>query len=213
MDGVSSSYDAILYELRTQGLLLKGREQDCGLGSDSNLQQRLDPGDYRYRYATASLARIVAVFASVGEIWDCGKERVECGCWKKKESHDFEIDCLRQYELGLRSKSPGPTRISTTQISISGATEDDLRILENPEILETKHNLPVLDEEIVSMAQAMDRELESLPIYLQLRWVIRIMQLEELLKKLTSLNNWLFGVLPTLEMSLVLQIPPNAPQS
>jgi len=68
MNDVGSNYDAILHELRTQGLLLKGWEQAWGFGSDPNHQQRLDPGDYRYRYATATFARIVAVFASVEKL-------------------------------------------------------------------------------------------------------------------------------------------------
>jgi len=68
MNDVGSTYDAILHELRTQGLRLKRWEQSWGFGSDSNHQQGLDPGDYRYRYATASLARIVAVFASVEKL-------------------------------------------------------------------------------------------------------------------------------------------------
>jgi len=36
MNDVGSTYDAILHELRTQGLLLKGWEQSWGLGGDPN---------------------------------------------------------------------------------------------------------------------------------------------------------------------------------
>jgi len=67
MRDVGSTYDAILHELRTQGLLLKRWDEAWGFGGDSN-QQRLQPGDYRYRYATASLARIVAVFSSAEKL-------------------------------------------------------------------------------------------------------------------------------------------------
>ena len=67
MKDVGSTYNSVLHELRTQGLLLKGWEQARGLGGDSN-HLRLHPGDYQYRYATASLARIVAVFGSVDEL-------------------------------------------------------------------------------------------------------------------------------------------------
>jgi len=68
MNDVGSTYDAILHELRTQGLLLKRWEQAWGFGGDSTQEQQLQPGDYRYRYATASLARIVAVFSSVEKL-------------------------------------------------------------------------------------------------------------------------------------------------
>jgi len=67
MKNIGSTYDSILHQLRTQGFLLRGWEQAWGLGRDS-IHRRLDPGDYRYRYATASLARIVAVFGSVDEL-------------------------------------------------------------------------------------------------------------------------------------------------
>jgi len=67
MNDVGSTYDTILHGLRTQGLLLKRWEEAWGFGGDSN-QPRLQPGDYRYRYATASLARIVAVFSSVEKL-------------------------------------------------------------------------------------------------------------------------------------------------
>ena len=104
----------------------------------------------------------------------------------------------------LRSKSLGP-RTSTAQTSISRATKDDLYILENPQVLENKHILPGLGDEIASMAKAMDRVQESLPIYLKLRWVISDnSKLEELLKKLKGLNDGLFRVL---------QAPANSPQS
>jgi len=68
MNDVGSTYNAILHDLRIRGLLLKGWERAWGLGSDPNHSTRLDPGEYRYRYATASLARIVALFGSVDEL-------------------------------------------------------------------------------------------------------------------------------------------------
>ena len=63
------------------------------------------------------------------------------------------------------------------------------------------------------MAQAIDRVQHSLPIYRKLRWVISDKaKLEELLGKLTKLNNGLFRVLPISESSLVLQVPTTSPQ-
>jgi len=94
MNDVGSTYDTILHELRTHELLLQRWEQVCVFGSDSH-QQRLDAGDYRYRYSTPSLARIVAVFASVDNL------QAKYGIGVKKGSgavggsggHDFGIDC------------------------------------------------------------------------------------------------------------------------
>ena len=112
--------------------------------------------------------------------------------------------------IRLRSKSPGPST-STTQTPISGITKDDLQLLENPQVLENKQILPGLDDEINSMAKAMDRVQQSLPIYLKLRWVVSDKaKLEEILKTLKDLNDGLFGVLPIWESSQA--TPANPPQ-
>jgi len=204
MNDVGSTYDAILHELRTQGLLLKRWEQAWGFGDGSNQQQRLQPGDYRYRYATASLARIVAVFSSAEKL----KERY--GIVVKKEPLSVKTrgeewkprlrDRLRVPIPGrFRSKSSGPST-GGAQTSTPGPTSDDLHILENPRVLEDTHIPPGLDDEIKSMTQAMNRVQQSLPVFLKLRWVISDnAKLEELLRNLTSLNNGLFRVLPTSE--------------
>ena len=62
MSNAGDSYDLLLHDLRTQGLRLKKWEDAWGLQKDFD-QQLLDPTDYQY--ATASLARIVATFASI----------------------------------------------------------------------------------------------------------------------------------------------------
>jgi len=207
MNDVGSTYDAILHELRTQGLLLKRWEEAWGFGGGSNQQQRLQPGDYRYRYATASLARIIAVFSSVEKL----QERY--GIVVKKDSLSAETGGTEQnprrrdrllapIRVMLRSKSPGPST-NRTQTPTLGPTNDDLHVLENPQVLADKNILPGLDDEIKSMTQAMNRVQQSLPVYLKLRWVISDnAKLEELLKNLTNLNNGLFQVLPASESIL-----------
>jgi len=206
MNDVGSTYDGILHELRTQGLLLKRWEEAWGFGGDSN-QQRLQPGDYRYRYATASLARIVAVFSSAEKLQErygivVKKESLSEGNAGEKRKPRFRDRLAASIPLRLRSKSPGPST-SRTQISTLGLTNHDLHVLENPQVLADKNILPGLNEEIKSMSQAMDRVQQSLPAYLKLRWVISDKaKLEELLKNLTNLNNGLFRVLPTSEGTL-----------
>ena len=219
MNDVGSAYDGILHDLRTQGLLLKGWEQAWGFGSDSHQQQRLDPGDYRYRYATASLARIVAVFVSVDKLHAkygvaAKKESTTMGPGGGQRKARWRDRLSVSLPLRSRSKSPVPSpgpSTSTTQIPIPGATQNDLHLLENPQLLENKHILPGLDDEITSMTHAIDRVQQSLPIYLKLRWAISDnAKLVELLKKLTSLNDGLFRVLPASEISPAL--PANSPE-
>jgi len=216
MNDVGSTYDAILHELRTQGLLLKRWEEAWGFGSDDN-QQRLQPGDYRYRYATASLARIVAIFSSAEKLQErygivmkkdslsvesLSVESLSVETGGKERNPRLRNRLLAPIHVRRRSKSPGPST-SRTQTSTLGPTNDDLHILENPQVLADKNILPGLDDEIKSMTQAMNRVQQSLPVYLKLRWVISDnAKLGELLRNLTRLNNGLFRVLPASEGTL-----------
>src|SRR5258705_13782411 len=63
MSDVGISHDSALHNLRTEALRLKQWEHAWGL--DNTAGSMLDQNDYRYRYATASLARIVAIFARI----------------------------------------------------------------------------------------------------------------------------------------------------
>jgi len=218
MNDVGSTYDAILHGLRTQGLLLKRWEQAWGFGGDSSQQQRLQPGDDRYRYATASLARIVAVISSAERLQErygivVKKDSLSVETGEEKRKPRFRDRLLAPIPVRLWSKSlDGST--SRTQTSTLGPTRDDLHVLENPQVLEDTHILPGLDKETKSMTEAINRVQRSLPVYLKLRWVLSDnAKLEELLRNLTSLNDGLFRVLPALEsplapkLKLVFDIP------
>jgi len=212
MNDVGSTYDAILHELRTQGLLLKRWEEAWGFGGGDS-QQQLQPGDYRYRYATATLARIVAVFSSVEKLQErygivVKKESLSVETGGKERNPRLRDRLLAPIRVRLRSKSPDPST-SRTQTP-TGPTNDDLHVLENPQVLADTNILPGLDDEIRSMTQAMNRVQQTLPVYLKLRWVISDnAKLEELLKNLTSLNNGLFRVLPPSESTLAPPAQPN----
>ena len=213
MNDVGPTYDVILHELCTEGLRLRRWKQAWGFGGDTNQQQGLQPEDWRYRYATASLARIVAVFASAKEL----EERY--GIVEKKESLPVKAGgqerkprlrdrLLPPIPVRFRSRSPGQ-RTSRSQTPTPSPTSDDLHVLENPRILADTQILPGLDDEIKSMTQAMNRVQQSLSVFLKLRWVILDnAKLEELLKKLTSLNNGLFHVLPESESPLAHSVNP-----
>jgi len=217
MRDVGSTYDAILHELRTQGLLLQRWEEAWGFGGDDNQQQRLQPGDYRYRYATASLARIVAVFSSAEKLQERygivgKKDSLSVQTGGKERNPRLRDRLLAPIVVRLRSKSPGSST-SRTQTSTLSPTSDDLHILENPQVLADTNILPGLDDEIKSMTQAINRVQQSIPVYLKLRWVISDnAKLEELLKNLTSLNNGLFRVLPVSENTLAHPAHPHQSQ-
>jgi len=204
MNDVASTYDSTLHELRTQGLLLKRWEQAWGFGVDCNQEQRLQVGDYRYRYATATLARIVAVISSAEKL----QERY--GVVVRGESlavgRGGERKPRFRDRFRLWSQSPGPST-SRAQTPTLGPTKDDLHVLENPQLLGGPDILPGLDDEIKSMTQAINRVQRSLPVHLKLRWAISDnTKLEELLKNLRRLNKGLFRVLPALESPLASKI-------
>ena len=141
MSDVGTTYDSILHKLRTEGLRLKRWEEAWVLGND----WQLDPGDYRYRYATATLARIVAAFASVDKL------QAKYGIIVKKangtgKSTDKSVDksssILEAQEpkprwhnrlsipLPFRSRSKSPVRNANAQLEIPTIHENDLHLLE-----------------------------------------------------------------------------------
>jgi len=201
MSDVGVTYDSILHKLRTEALRLKGWEEAWGLGNDVN-QGRLNPEDYRYRYATATLARIVAAFASVDKLQAkygiVVKEANGTDNYKSLEAGETKPRWHDRLSISMpfrpRSKS---LRNANTQLAITTINENDLHLLENPRVLGNQQLLPGLPEEISSMTKSMDRVQQSLPMYRKLRWVIADKsKLDDLLRTLTSLNDGLFQVLP-----------------
>ncbi|KAF8446937.1 P-loop containing nucleoside triphosphate hydrolase protein [Terfezia claveryi] len=216
MSDVGTTYDSVLHQLRTEGLRLKGWEEAWGLGNDNN-QRRLDPKDYRYRYATATLARIVAAFASVDKLQakygiavkEANKAKEQKARWKNRLSISLPM---------TRSKSP----IRNAITEIPAIHKNDLHLLENPRVLENQQLLPGLPEEISSMTDAIGRLQQSLSMYRKLRWVVADKaKLDDLLRILTSLNDGLFHVLPasaklqvsTLKLSFDIPFLPNVRKS
>ncbi|RPB23405.1 hypothetical protein L211DRAFT_825248 [Terfezia boudieri ATCC MYA-4762] len=190
MSDVGTTYDSSLHKLRTEGLRLKGWEEAWGLGNDVR-QGRLNPEDYRYRYATATLARIVAAFASVDKL------QAKYGIIVKEAKRKARWKNRLSVSLPLRSRSKSPLRNARTEQVIPTIQETDLHLLENPRVLGNQELLPGLLEEISSMTDAMGRLQLSLSMYRKLRWVVADKaKLDDLLRTLTSLNDGLFHVLP-----------------
>src|SRR5258706_11513918 len=193
MSNVGDSYDSLLHDLRTQGLRLKGWEDTWGLQKDFG-QQQLDPTDYRYRYATASLARIVATFASIFKL------QAEYGLVVEKEKERSSQSLGNEgrkprwrdrLSFRSRSKSPLPPPIPIIEYH-------ELYLLGSPQALQNPQLLPDLANDISSMKEVINTVQQSLPIYRRLRWAVSDRaKLHQLLEKLTSLNNGLFHVLPT----------------
>ena len=187
------SYDSLLHDLRTQGLRLKGWEEAWGFQKDFGPQQ-LDPTDNRYRYAIASLARIVATFESIFKLQAEYGLVVEKEKRKSSQSSGTEARKPRwrdRLSFRSRSKSPLPPPIPTIE-------DHELYLLGSPQVLQNPQLLPDLANNISPMEEVINRVQQSSPIYRKLRWAIsNKAKLHQLLEKLTRLNDGLFQVLPT----------------
>ncbi|KAF8474189.1 P-loop containing nucleoside triphosphate hydrolase protein [Kalaharituber pfeilii] len=202
MKEIGYAHDSVLHNLRTEGLRLKQWEQAWGLDQISSQQnQCIDPNDERYRYAVASLARIVAVFARVAELQ--AQYQGEPG----KDDKHGKLEGLGVGRLfsKFRSKSPHPGSSSNSgrpascnpQPSIPSLTSVDLSLLENPHVLTNKQLLPGLEEEIACLDRVAQNMQLSVPIYLKLRWASTDKaNCKELVGQLTNYINGLYNVLP-----------------
>lgn len=209
MSDVGNTHDSILHQLRTEGLRLKRWEDAWGLGNDSNHQPKLDPTDYRYRYAIATLARIVAVFASVDILQskfgivakgEGGNSSQILGAGNPEGTKVRVRDRIlghRPFHRFRSSLLPLPAG-TNDQIPIPTIGKNHLYALENPHTLEDRLVLPGLAEEVSTMTEAIKSFQQSLSFYRKLRWVVSDKaELSQLLEKLRSLNDGLFHVLPT----------------
>jgi len=207
MSDVGHSHASILHQLRTEGLRLKRWENAWGIGNGKNHQPKLDPTDYRYRYAIATLARIVAVFASVDVLQskfgivakeEDGNSSQILGAGNPKGTKVRRRDRILEHRPFRWLPSSPPSAGTNDQMSIPTIGKNQLHALENPHILENRLVLPGLAEEISTMTEAIKNFQQSLPIYRKLCWVVSDKaELSQLLKTLRSLNDGLFNVLPT----------------
>ncbi|KAF8448488.1 hypothetical protein BDZ91DRAFT_112651 [Kalaharituber pfeilii] len=218
MKEIGYAHDSVLHDLRTEGLRLKQWEQAWGL--DGTSSQLLDPSDERYRYAVASLARIVAVFTNVAEL-----QAQYQGVPERDGIHgkpDRLIPVGRLFSR-FRSKSPRPGSANGSQPASPNPqpslTSVDLKLLENPRILANEQLLPGLKEEIACLSRVAQNLERSVPTYRKLRWASTDKaRCKELVSQLTHYINGLFNVLPpadrmpqTRSLNLSFDIPFSLP--
>ncbi|KAF8461380.1 hypothetical protein BDZ91DRAFT_851079 [Kalaharituber pfeilii] len=213
MKEIGNAHDAVLHDLQREGLRLKRWEHAWGLDSTSSQQsQCLDPSDERYRFAVASLARIVAVFTKVVELQAIYQGEPEKDDKHGKQGEQEKDDKHRKRDnLGFghllsrfRSKSLCPGTSNDSQpaspnphLSTPSLNSGDLSLLENPKILANKQLLPGLDEEIASLNRVAQNIQQFVPTYRKLRWAsMDKTRCEELVGRLTKYFDGLFDVLP-----------------
>ena len=193
MSDVGTIYGSILHKLRTEGLRLKRWEEALGLGGDFS-QQRLDPEDYWYQYATATLARIVTAFASVGKLQAkygvvVKQANTVRSLEEPKPRWNNRLSMSLPFRSRSRSPSKSPFRNANTQLVTSCINENDLHPLENPRVLVNRKLLPGLPGGVSAVTEAMDRVNQSLPMYRKLSWAVADKaKLDDLLGILASLS-------------------------
>ncbi|KAF8464152.1 hypothetical protein BDZ91DRAFT_849936 [Kalaharituber pfeilii] len=157
MSEIGNTHDSVLHDLRREGLRLKRWKYAWGLGNTSSLQsQQLDPSNEQYRFAVATLARIVAVFTKVAEL----QARYQ-GEPEKNDKHR-KRDSLRFGHLAsqFRPKSPHPEGLPTIVIDLQ----------KNPTILTNKQLFPGINEEIISLIRIAQNIQQSVHTYRKRRW-------------------------------------------
>ena len=196
MSDVGISHDSALHNLRTEALRLKQWEHAWGLGNIAG--SALDQNDYRYRYATASLARIVALFARVALLQSKYNEAS-----KRSRLSDSRLLSIFRPKSPLPSPSQSRPSSPLPQIQLK-----DLTLLENPTILENQQLLPEVATEIISLDVATKRMQQSLPMYRKLRWVVSDNAgLTNLIDQLKRFMDGLYEVLPLNHEVLPLNLP------
>lgn len=187
-EGFGTDHDRFFWQIRTERNRLVGWEETWGL--HSGLNQKLDPDDYRYRYAVGTLARIVSLFASADSLWrDYGIQAME-----KPSRLSRRVTFPRQ-KATRETNSSIPTPL--TSLNSFG-----VKALKNPSVLENKNLVPGLAEEIACLSETTARLQQALPFYRKLRWVVADRKKAgELIRQLKQYNDGLFAVLPTLPQS------------
>ena len=183
---VGYSQDSILHEVQTEALRLRQWEQGWNLGSPTTTrggQRYLDPNDHvHYRYALASLARIVLGFAKLAELNSSYHEGMQklSKTGKSKSKSRSKPSTLAPISGGItrsRSKSPLPNSApsgSSHSPEVSDITQklSKLKFWESPESLKDPQNQPALAEEVASLIEATQSVQHALPGYRKLRWVL-----------------------------------------
>lgn len=201
---VGSSQDSILHELRTEALRLRQWEQGWNIGqptATSEGQQRLDPNDVRYRYALASLARIVAGFATIAELqspYTKELKKLDKSGKSKRNSNTLSPATIFRRITRSRSKSPLPVTIpGSSQASALTQKLSELKFWENPKSLENPQSVPGFAEEIASLGEVAQSAQQALSVYRKLHWVLADKERsQEIVSQLRRYIDGLFNVLP-----------------
>jgi hypothetical protein len=192
------NHDHFVWQLNTEKHRMIGWEKAWGLTSGSD--RKLDPDDYRYRYAVGTLARIVSLFTSADDL------EKQYGIQASNSSQQSGLSTPSSSWLSVRfprhlQRSPSPsgrTKKSGASEVLPGLDASDIRALENPSILESMDLVPGLTEEIKRIQESTGRLQQILPLYRKLRWaVVDKTRSSHLIRKLKEYNDGLVAILPT----------------
>lgn len=208
------------WQLDTERHRLMRWETIWGINCDA-LERKLDPKDYRYRYAVGTLARIIALFAGVDNLG--AKYGIQGNNIREVDTHlippvrgsssqETSVkNSRRRYRLITifsLSKSRSKTRQSVvkspvgpssapgtglvTTLDASGA-----KLLEPPSTLQNNDLVPGLGDEIRKLNESAVEIQKILPAYRKLQWaIVDKARSTQLIEQLRRYNDGLFNVLP-----------------
>lgn len=203
------------WQLDTERHRLMRWETIWGINCDA-LEQKLDPKDYRYRYAVGTLARIIALFAGVENlgakygIQGNNTREVDAtpinGSWETLVKSARRRDRLVAIFSASRSRSKAresvvksptePSKISETRL-ITTLDASGAKLLETPSTLQNKDVVPGIGEEIRKLGETAIEMQKIFPAYRKLQWaIIDKARSIQLIEQLRRYNDGLFNVLP-----------------
>lgn len=208
--------NSFYWQLDTERHRLMRWETIWGINHDT-AGRKLDPKDYRYRYAVGTLARIIALFAGVENLGTRygiqGKNTREMTSvqltppthWPRPQ--EVLGKGARRRDRLAAMFSPSRSRSKTREVkSITESSEAGLiptldasgvKLLGNPSILQNKDLIPGLDEEIQKLNETAIEMQNILPIYRKLQWaIVDKARSIKLIEELKRYNDGLFDVLP-----------------
>lgn len=182
----ATDHDSFVWQLSTERHRLKGWEEAWDVRN--GLDQKLDPNDYRYRYAVGTLARIVSLFSSAESLG------TKYGIQATANGQPGRFDKITGNLSFLRR----PRSRKSLATSSKAAPLPGLDVLGglNLDVLDNEDLVPGLAQEIVRLKETTEKMQQVLPLYRKLQWVVTDKaKSSELIGQLKRYNDGLFAIL------------------
>lgn len=185
LPAVATVKDTVAHDIFTEQLRLRRWKEEWHLDGDPGKPQRLDPSDYRYRYAVATLARIMGVFADVKVMG----EKVPLQTQPERTRTRDRLK--RSLTSRTRSRTPDPEKMQEEERLLEECVQVQVGCLEDKQVL------PGLEEEIRTLESTTRRAQAALGMRERMAWeLVHRDRFREVVDRLRLYNDQLYQVMP-----------------